>query len=243
MQLSQPVRRTARESRTPALQPIRPESTRARASDRVLDQLFTGIRNLVLEPGQSLSETELAEQLHVSRTPLREAIARLVDMGLVTVVPQVGTRVALISMADVVQAQFVRETLEVAAFAAACADPDRDVSVLRGLLAEQRTAWRDHDVDRFFVLDEALHEQVFVLSGFPGAWAAVQGMKVQLDRLRRLMPDLDTIDALIGEHTAIVDALEAGRRPAGQRQTAAHARRVLQYAPSLREQFPDYFAD
>ncbi len=231
------------ERRPGRIVPIPVEQPRMRRSDHVLAQLLQAIRDLTLTPGESLSETDLAEQLHVSRTPLREAIARLADIGLVVVVPQVGTRVALISMGEVVQAQFVRETLEVGAFAAACTKGPHDLTELRAIIAQQHIAWQAADFNEFFLLDEALHQAIFAVSGYPGAWTAVQGMKVQLDRLRRLMPDAATLGELIAEHTAIVDALEARESATGQALIADHARRVLQYAPSLREQFPDYFAD
>jgi len=226
----------------PVLTPVGRVRTRSRASDRVYDELVSAIRELRIPPGASLSETDLAEQLHVSRTPLREAIARLVDNGLVSVVPQVGTRVERIRLHDVEEARFVRESLEVAAFEVACARPERDVRVLRDLLDEQRRSHRRGDVDAFFVADEALHEQIFTLSGYPGAWTAMQPMKLQLDRLRRLsLPDRATVDALITEHTAIVDALEAGDVDGGSAEIRRHARRVQAYGPKLREQHPELF--
>ncbi|GIF73552.1 GntR family transcriptional regulator [Asanoa siamensis] len=215
--------------------------TRRRASDEVYAALVTAIRDLRLAPGTALSETDLAEQLGVSRTPLREAIARLADAGLVTVVPQVGTRVALIRLRDVEEARFVRENLEAAAFAGACGG---DVAELRALLDRQRLAARAGDPDGFFAADEALHEQIFVLSGHPGAWQAVQRMKVQLDRLRRLsLPDPRTLRELLAEHRAIVDALERGDVAGGSDLVRAHARRAADQAPALRREHPDYFTD
>jgi DNA-binding GntR family transcriptional regulator len=226
------------------LAPVVRAVTRARTSDHVYDELVSAIRELRLPPGASLSETELAERLHVSRTPLREAIARMVENGLVSVIPQVGTRVELISMSDVAQAQFVRESLEVAAFEAACKLEARDVTGLRALIAEQDRAHAGNDVDAFFAADEALHEMIFAVSGYPGAWRAMQPMKLQLDRLRRLsLPDPATVASLIAEHIAIVDALEAGDRRAGKRAVVKHARRVLVYSPELRSKYPGYFAE
>ncbi|MET7303747.1 GntR family transcriptional regulator [Embleya sp. NPDC005575] len=217
---------------------------RQRTSDRVYEELASAIRDVRLPPGASLSETDLAEQLHVSRTPLREAIARLVEAGLVSVVPQVGTRVELIRLHDVEQARFVRENLESAAFATACEKPERDVSGLRALLAEQRRYFEDHDVDGFFAADEALHARIFDISGYPGAWQVMQPMKMHLDRLRRLsLPDPDTVLGLIDEHTAIVDALEAGDVLGGRAHIRRHARRVLDNGPALQAQYPSYFTE
>jgi GntR family transcriptional regulator, rspAB operon transcriptional repressor len=226
------------------LAPVGRVRTQTRASDRVYSELVAAIRDLRLPPGASLSETELAEKLHVSRTPLREAIARLVENGLVSVVPQVGTRVELIRLHDVEEARFVRENLELAAFEAACLKAERDVRVLRGLLEEQERSHRLNDLDGFFAADEALHAQIFALSGYPGAWQAVQRMKLQLDRLRRLsLPEASTVRVLIDEHTAIVDALEAGDVSVGRQHISRHARRVLDHGPTLRAKYPDYFTE
>ncbi len=226
----------------PTLSPVGLVRVTSRASDRVYDELVRAIRDLRLRPGSALSETELAQQLQVSRTPLREAIARLVADRLVSVVPQVGTRVEPIRLDDVEQARFVREHLELGAFAAACKRPTRDVGTLRALLAEQERAHAHGDVDAFFAADEALHREIFNLGGYPGAWRMMQPTKLQLDRLRRLsLPDPATVRALIDEHAAIVTALETGDARTGSTHLRRHARRVLAYAPRLRVLHPDLF--
>lgn len=215
-----------------------------RTSDRVYGELVAAIRELRLPPGASMPENELAEQLQVSRTPLREAIARLVDDGLVTVVPQVGTRVELIRLHDVEEARFVRESLEMAAFESACGKPERDIGVLRELLEEQERSHRLNDFDAFFAADEALHARIFTVAGYPGAWQAVQRIKLQLDRLRRLsLPEASTVRGLIDEHRAIVDALEAGDTTTGRGYISLHARRVLEFGPALQAKHPDYFTE
>jgi len=208
----------------------------------VLTQLIAAIRDLRLPPGRLLSEAELCQQLQVSRTPIREAIARLQDMGLVQVLPQIGTLVAKIRLTDVEEARFVRESLEMAALAAACAMPVLDVSELRLLVASQQQAAKNGDLDAFFNADEALHAKIFDLSGHPGAWLAVQRMKLQLDRLRRLsLPDHATVLDLIAEHILIVDALETRQAALGMERIKTHARRVLEHAPRLQRLHPDYF--
>jgi DNA-binding GntR family transcriptional regulator len=205
---------------------------------------MSAIRTLRIPPGASLSETDLSARLQVSRTPLREAIARLADSGLVSVIPQVGTTVGRISLREVEEARFVRESLELSAFAVACGRADREVAACRALLDEQARCRQSADLAGFFDADEALHEQIFVISGYHGAWNVMQPMKVQLDRLRRLaQPDTASVRDLIAEHTAIVDALEAGDVARGQQVLREHVGRVRRYAPALREEYPDYFTD
>lgn len=226
------------------LRPVGQVRPRTRTSDRVYQELVFAIRDLRIPPGSSLSETELAEELHVSRTPVREAIARLVDNGLVSVVPQVGTRVEPIRLRDVEEAHFIRESLELSAFAAACTQPMRDVGTLRVLIEEQELSHARRDFDAVFEGDEALHARIFTIAGHPGAWRVLQPVKFQLDRVRRLsLPDLSTIRALIEEHVAIVDALEVGDARGGCVHLRRHVRRVLDYAPALRTQHPQYFAE
>lgn len=226
------------------LTPIARAGRGPRASDRVYDELAAAIRDLRLPPGASLSETDLAVRLQVSRTPLREALSRLVDAGLVVVIPQVGTTVALISLQDVEEARFVRENLEIAAFAQACTKPDLDISGMRALLDVQKRCYSEDDLDGFFKADEELHADIFALAGYPGAWQTVQRMKVQLDRLRRLsLPEPSTIRTLIDEHRLIVDALDTRDTRGGRAVISKHARRVLKHGPGLRAKYPDYFTE
>jgi len=215
-----------------------------RTSDRVYAALVLAIRELRISPGQQLGEQDLALELGVSRTPVREAIGRLVEAGLVVVVPQVGTRVAEISMREVREAQFVRESLEVAAFETACRLVEADLTDLRVAMAQQRLARSSGSLSEFFIADEALHAGIFRISGFPGAWRAVVRMKTQLDRLRRLStPDIRTADELIEEHAAIVESLALRDAQAGVAHIRRHARRVLGLERTLRQQYPDYFVE
>jgi GntR family transcriptional regulator, rspAB operon transcriptional repressor len=214
-----------------------------KTSDRVYDSLLVAIRDLHLLPGARLSETELARQLGVSRTPVREAIIKLVDSGLLQVRPQVGTLVARIRLSDAEEARFVREHLEAAAVQIVSESPDRDVSVLREYLALQDAAQEIHDLDAFFAADEAMHQEIFRASGYPGAWQAVQRKKLQLDRMRRMsLPDPSTIRELINEHKLIVDAIEAGQANIASEHVRVHARRAMLKAPDLIAAYPDYFS-
>jgi DNA-binding GntR family transcriptional regulator len=211
-------------------------------SDRVYEELTSAIRDLRLEPGAVLSETDLSVRLGVSRTPLRETISRLVDQGLLRVVPQVGTSVALIDMAAVEEACFIRSALETAAFRDASSADALDVSGLRAILGRQEDAVASGDVDAFFLADEDLHQEVFRLGGHPGVWSVVQRSKLQLDRLRRLiLPEAITTRDLINEHIRIVDLLEARDVDEGVEVIRRHSRHVLRQAADVRTTHPDYF--
>jgi DNA-binding GntR family transcriptional regulator len=214
----------------------------ARISDRVSEELTAAIRDLRLTPGAVLSETDLAARLGVSRTPLREAISRLVDHGLLSVVAQVGTRVSLIDVREVEQAVFIRCALETAAFREACAGGEPDVTVLQRILAEQERAQADHDVAGFFDTDEELHQEIFRIGRHPEVWSVVRRSKLQLDRLRRLvLPELIKTRDLLEEHRRIVSLLQARDVEAGVQLVTTHARHVLDDLPEFMSQHPAYF--
>ncbi|HEU5224051.1 MAG TPA: GntR family transcriptional regulator [Candidatus Lumbricidophila sp.] len=228
----------------PVLSPIELSKNGERASDLAYTQLFDAIRDLRLPPGTTLSEPDLAEQLEVSRTPIREAVSRLVNNGLVSVKPKVGTVVDPIPMWAVTEAQFVRELLEVGAFKVVAGSHDRDVSEMRRLIDEQRECQHDANIAGFFHADELMHEQLFVLSGNTSVWGSLRAMKVQLDRVRRLsLPDPARITSLIAEHEHIVDALEAGDIERGEYWLKLHIGRVRHDAPALRTAHPELFTD
>jgi DNA-binding GntR family transcriptional regulator len=215
---------------------------RPRISDYVYEELSEAIRSLRFPPGAALSEPAVAGWLSVSRAPVREAFTRLVDQGLVTVVPQVGSRVAPISMREVQDAVFIRNALETSAFQQAIAHDDLDVSELQDLVNRNRVAAEDGDVEEFFQTDEQLHQLVFSLAGVPRLWQVVRGTKLQLDRLRRLGLDSAVANPeIVSEHQQIVDALARRNEAEGLRVIHQHSNRILSDTENLRGEFPDYF--
>ena len=220
----------------------RPGRAGGRISDYVYDELSEAIRDLRLKPGAALSEPAVAAWLNVSRAPVREAFARLVDHGLVTVVPQVGSQVAPISMQEVGDAVFIRNALETSAFQQAIDSSELDTTEIQRLADENREAAGRNDVEAFFATDEQLHQQVFTLAGVPHLWQFVRGTKLQLDRLRRLNLDAAIAnDEIVHEHQQIVDALARRDEAVGVRVIHQHSSRIISDTENLRGEFPDYF--
>jgi len=103
----------------------------------VFDVLRSSIASGALPPGERLMENQLAEQLRVSRTPVREAIRKLEQEGFVVMVPRRGTYVADISIRDISEVFEIRTALEVlAAGLAAERMTDNDLEKLERLLVE-----------------------------------------------------------------------------------------------------------
>jgi GntR family transcriptional regulator, rspAB operon transcriptional repressor len=198
-----------------------------------------------LAPGARLSENELAEQLGVSRTPIREALGRLREDRLVEVVPQLGTFVSRISTQAVTDAQFIREALECAAVRPAAERAgEEDIAALEENIRSQERARDAGDMDAWYLLDDAYHRALCDLSGHPAVWAVSERAKSHLNRLRRIslgMPDY--IPEMISEHRAVVDAVAAHDPDAAEEALRHHLRMVLREVPRIREQHPEYFEE
>ena len=212
-------------------------------------QVYSALREAIvageLEPGQRISENELAERLGVSRTPIREALTLLRDERFVQVVPQLGTFVTRISGAAVADAQFVREALECAAVRVAAdrAEPG-DLAALDGLIRRQEEVVAENDHERFSVLDDEFHAAICELSGRGFAWEVAQRAKGHLSRVRRLsLPQPNYLATMVVEHHAVLDALRRRSPDEAELALRYHLRMVLSALPALRAEHPDYFED
>jgi DNA-binding GntR family transcriptional regulator len=223
------------------------ESRTVSASAR--DQVYAALREAIvsaqLEPGRQLSENELAELLGVSRTPVREALARLRDERLVAIVPQLGTFVTLISRQAVADAAFVREALETSAIRLAVPKADdATLEVLAANLAAQDRARDTADADSFDTLDDELHRTLCELSGHDVAWWLSRRANGQLDRVRRLsLPEPGYVGEMVAEHREIVAAVADGDVDQAETHLRHHLQMVLSTVPALRASHPEYFEE
>jgi DNA-binding GntR family transcriptional regulator len=205
--------------------------------------LREAIVSLRLAPGHPVSESELAAELGVSRTPVREAIIRLADEGLVEVYPQRGSIVSRISVHEVREAQFIREALERAVLPRAAERlAAGGAERLAPILAEQHAAHRAGDLARFVAASEALHRALVEVGDHHQTWNVIRVATGHLDRVRWLAPPSPaTVADRIAEHEAIVDALAVGDVAAADACLTSHLRLALERLDSLADQHPHLF--
>ncbi len=200
--------------------------------------------SLRLKPGTPLSEKALTERFRVSRTPLREALIRLAEEGLVDIRPQAGTFVARIPLGAIPEAVVVRQALEGALvdLAARCVTGPGAARLER--VIDRQVAYASiSDQEAFHAADEAFHEVIAELSGHAGIWRLVRQAKVQIDRCRLMtLPVAGRMAHVVGEHRAIAAAIARGDAAAAQAAMRVHLDAVLPDARLLAERHPDYFA-
>ena len=224
---------------------IRERSLGTSARDQAYAALRAAIVGAQLEPGRRLSENQLADLIGVSRTPVRDALARLRDERLVAIVPQLGTFVTFIDEEAVADAHFVREALEVGAvrIAADQATGD-DLAALHDNLRAQERAVAGDDAEAFARLDDDLHRLLCDLSGREAAWRLSERTRGQLDRVRLLsLPEAGYRDQMLAEHRAVVAAVAAHDAPLAERELRHHLRMVLSQLPAIRAAHPEFFQE
>jgi DNA-binding GntR family transcriptional regulator len=219
------------------------KTPRLSVRDQTLETLRRRIISLQLPPGEPLSENELAQELGVSRTPVRESLILLREEGLVQVFPQIGSFVSLVDLGRVAEAQFVREAIECASLADLVVDAT-GIAGLRNILASQREAEASGDHEEFFRLDEDFHRELLRLAGHESAWTAVNSAKAHLDRARRLsLLEARPVSTLIEQHTAVVDAIEAKNLADAHDSLRIHLRAVFEDVKRIQASTPELFSD
>lgn len=178
------------------------------------DQIYQYIRGLIvtgqLRPGEAINEVTIGEQLGVSRTPVREAVKRISDEGLVNVFAQTGTFVASISLKELEEAYVIRSALEMeSARRAASRLTAAHAEVLEDNIAAHELAISRAKFAEAIRLDDVFHRTIAEINDFNMLWRAVDISKAQMDRGRYMsIPKPGAGEVTIRQHRQILKALQ-----------------------------------
>ncbi|PZO80251.1 MAG: GntR family transcriptional regulator [Mesorhizobium amorphae] len=209
------------------------------------DQIYQMVRTMIvagrLKPGEPVNEVSIADALGVSRTPVREAVKRISDEGLIKVLAQTGTFVAPISRHDLEEAYVIRRALEMESARRAAPRFDKAAAeALEDNVDAHRLAIRRGRFARAIQLDDAFHRSIAETSGFPGIWRAVDISKAQMDRGRYLaLPEPGYGAQTITQHEAILSALIANDAEAAALAMGSHLETSLRNTLDVAEELLD----
>lgn len=215
------------------------------AAAQVYEQLRGLIIALAVPPGATLARGTLAERFGISQTPVREALLRLEEEGLVDIYPQAATRVSKIDLQSVREAQFLRISVELEVVRRLASGAGQlDLHELEALLAKQTDCLARGDIPAFAEADRDFHKAMCMQAEVPGLWAVVRTRSGHLDRLRHLhLPTPGKAQSVIEEHTRILRAIAAGQPEEAQRQLRQHLSSTLASVEALRREHPSYLKD
>ncbi len=180
--------------------------------DVVFEILRQKILKGELKPGERLIEVALAQRLGVSRTPVREAIHKLEQEGLVVMTPRKGAQVATISAQSVRDVLEVRKAMECLAVCLAIAriTPQERIA-LRQAEEAFATASRGNDLRLIAQKDEEFHKVIYVATKNPKLDMLLNNLREQMYRYRfEYIKDANMREDLRREHREITDAIIKG---------------------------------
>jgi DNA-binding GntR family transcriptional regulator len=210
----------------------------------MVDSAYQQIRQRILDnhwpPGHRALEQEVAEQLGMSRTPVREALLRLQNEGLVEVIPRHGVRVLPVSDIDMQEIYQILTALEcMAAELVAARQPSaKDLAPLVDATKAMDKALKADDLDAWAAADERFHQHLVDLAGNRQLQATVLNYWDRAHRARmfslRLRPKPVNSTK---EHMQMVERLRAGDPEGAARVTRAHRERARHELVAIFERF------
>lgn len=215
---------------------------RETARDYAFRMIKENIIRLELEPGSAISENELAAELGLSRTPVREALIALARAKVVEITPQKRSIVAPIDEDLVEEARFVRDVLECGVVSLCCRmATDEDLRHLEENVRLQETYLKNGPLESIHDLDNQFHKRLFTIVRKLEAYEMVQNLAVHLDRIRNIalngIRDLEIVD----DHRQILEAMRNRDEDRAIEVMRLHLSRAKVDSISIREKYPHYF--
>lgn len=214
------------------------------AAPQVFEQLRARIVSMELAPGTVLVRSELAEAFGVSQTPIRDALIKLGEEGLVQIFAQHATVVSRIDLAAAGQAHLLRQALEleiVERLAAGEADAALEARLTDALARQEATGLlTDADCVEFIEADQAFHQAMYIALGLEALWTLVRRQSGHIDRLRRLhLPEAGNIASVLAQHEQIAATIARREPSAARTAVREHLNDLLGRIDEIRRLYPE----
>ena len=212
-----------------------PVRRRADSTERAYRLIRRMAVDFQLRPNERINEVQLAREVSLSRSPVREALNRLATEGFLSFVPNRGFFFHSPDIDELVQIYETRAVLEKGAFALACtrASPAQ-VDELQRFWAEALVEYAKRDADGILMLDEAFHLQLAGLSANEALVRLLTALNARIRFVRRIQINRGSRhDGMIDDHGAILAALAERRVVRGQEILAAHISMSIENATDV----------
>ena len=218
------------------------------AREVAYETIRSRIITMDLKPGDELNDRELAQELGISRTPMREALIMLNIAHMVVIKPQSGTHVAPIDLKLMEMEQFARFTLE-----------KEILNRLRGhVTPRQEEEYRSNietyrvlEADmsqpdrtaRMLELDNAFHRKSFELCGMEAHYDHMLASLQHVERIRKFSLQTEENKSVCAAHTRILEAVLRGSEEDLSRALSDHLNRYKLSVEQARQRHPEYFTE
>ena len=199
-------------------------------ADQVFEQLENDIIQGIYPRGEILTELKLAEQLGVSRTPIREALRRLEQERLISDAGK-GSVVLGITEDDILDIMNIRQRIEgLAAYYATINMDDEARAELAHIVDLQEFYYNKEDLDHLRQADDKFHEAICRLSGRPVIYDTLRPLLRKTRRYRRIsMQSKDRVTNTMREHREIYEAIISGNADLAMELSSKHIEKAKQH--------------
>ena len=210
--------------------------------DYALRNIKENIVNLELAPGSQISENELAAEMGLSRTPVREALIELSRVRIIEIHPQKKSTVPLIDYELVEESRFMRSLLECAVVELDCemAQPV-DLERLSANVRLQNFYLDNYYTNELMTLDNQFHGILFEIARKSQIFALMQNISIHFDRVRSMALSTAPNSKIVQDHEDILQAIGRKDPRAARELMEIHLSRYKIDAADIRAAYPQYF--
>lgn len=212
-------------------------------NDVTYNKIREDIMNMTLEPGMDVSVQKLSERYGVSRTPVREAVVRLQQSGLVEIYPQRKTVVSKIDLQRVREEWFIRTSLESAVvdeFIRKCSELVADT--MQELINKQMKYMDKKYFREFYFKDNRFHQLIFETAGEELSWFTIEEVASHYNRIRLLYGKMQGAQQSdIDKHVKMVAAARKRDVDGMRKVVMEHSNTLLDRVQSMSKQYPQFF--
>lgn len=212
------------------------------ARDYAFRVLKDNIISMELKPGSLISENEIALELGLSRTPVREAIIDLAKTAVIETFPQRGSYVSLIDDELVEESRFLRQVLDIAVIEEACDKVDAEsLAVLEENVQLQEFYAEKEQYDKIYELDNEFHAAIYTIAKKNRIFEMRSTMMIHFNRVRSLSVETVKDLKIVKDHRDMYEAIKAGDKAKAVELVIKHLNRYHMDEDLIRKEHPEYF--
>ena len=215
---------------------------RESGGEYALRTIKENIISLELAPGSQVSENELAAEMGLSRTPVREALMELSKVKIVDVQPQKKSTIPLIDYDMVEESRFIRDLLECAVAELDCAmATPADLERLNENVQLQCLYLDGFYSGQLMELDNQFHGILFGIAKKSHVFSLIQNISIHFDRVRAMALSTVKSDKIVQDHASLVQLIQRRDGKAARELMREHLGRYDIDLAALRAFYPQYF--
>ena len=204
--------------------------------------LKENIVNLELPPGSLVSESELAAQMGLSRTPIREALIELSKVKLVEIVPQKPSKICCINYDLVEESLFLRKLLECSIVETACSKVSLvDLARLEENIQLQKFYLERNSYAQLMLMEQMFHSTIFEIAHKSQTYAVIQDFSIHFERVYRMEQEPFKDYTLVEDHCVILKAIRENQPDLAHALMDIHLTRYKVNEASIRRKHPEFF--